>query len=122
MDNGFLRLDHVRVPREQMLMRYSQVGVDNAQQVQAVQVSPEGRYTRIGHDKIGYGTMLFVRSVLVRGQGQQLAQAATNPIRYSCVRRQGEIESGSVDDQLGPDCQAVQGGRGEATRLSDTAA
>ena len=25
MDNGFLRMDHVRIPRDQMLMKYSQV-------------------------------------------------------------------------------------------------
>lgn len=25
MDNGFLQLDHVRIPRDQMLMKYSQV-------------------------------------------------------------------------------------------------
>lgn len=27
IDNGFLRLDHVRVPRENMLSRFAQVGV-----------------------------------------------------------------------------------------------
>ena len=27
-DNGFLRLDNVRIPRDQMLMKYSQVGSD----------------------------------------------------------------------------------------------
>lgn len=26
-DNGFLRLDHVRIPRENMLSRFAQVGV-----------------------------------------------------------------------------------------------
>lgn len=27
MDNGFLRLNHVRIPRDQMLMKYSQVRI-----------------------------------------------------------------------------------------------
>lgn len=30
MDNGFLRLDHVHIPRDQMLMKYSQVHTVNA--------------------------------------------------------------------------------------------
>ncbi len=57
-------------------------------------MSSDGEYVRVGHDKVGYGTMLFVRSVIVRGQGMMLAQAATIAVRYSCVRRQGEIEKG----------------------------
>ena len=27
MDNGYLKLDHVRIPRDQMLMKYAQVSI-----------------------------------------------------------------------------------------------
>lgn len=30
IDHGFLRLDHVRIPRENMLSRFAQVGVSHA--------------------------------------------------------------------------------------------
>eukprot|EP00897_Mesotaenium_endlicherianum_P001166 jgi/Mesen1/1104/ME000123S00271 len=58
MDNGLLRLDRVRVPRDHMLMRYAQV-------------SKEGQFRRNGHAKIAYGAM-----------------AVTITVRYSAVRRQ----------------------------------
>ncbi|KHN85811.1 putative peroxisomal acyl-coenzyme A oxidase [Toxocara canis] len=81
-DNGFLRLNNVRIPRKQMLMRYSKV-------------TQNGQYIRPIHEKLGYGGMVFVRSVMVSQQALFLAIACTVGIRYSCVRRQGEITPGS---------------------------
>uniref|UniRef100_A0A1I7YEX9 Acyl-CoA_dh_1 domain-containing protein n=1 Tax=Steinernema glaseri TaxID=37863 RepID=A0A1I7YEX9_9BILA len=68
-----------------MLMRYSKV-------------LPDGTYVAPKHAKLGYGTMVFVRSVMIRDQAMQLAAAATIAIRYSAVRRQGELkpENGEV--------------------------
>ena len=48
-DNGYLRFDHVRIPRKNMLMRHAQV-------------SEEGVYTKpSGSVKTSYGTMVMVR-------------------------------------------------------------
>eukprot|EP00300_Choanocystis_sp_HF-7_P036644 c52510_g1_i1.p1 GENE.c52510_g1_i1~~c52510_g1_i1.p1 ORF type:complete len:724 (+),score=107.53 c52510_g1_i1:88-2172(+) len=82
VDNGLLAFNQVRVPRKNMLARYASV-------------SPEGEYAIVGHPKSGYGTMILIRSALVRDASDALARACTIAIRYSAVRRQGP--------SLGPD-------------------
>eukprot|EP01121_Diplochlamys_sp_Union-15-3_P017458 TRINITY_DN6146_c0_g1_i1.p1 TRINITY_DN6146_c0_g1~~TRINITY_DN6146_c0_g1_i1.p1 ORF type:complete len:676 (+),score=120.30 TRINITY_DN6146_c0_g1_i1:43-2028(+) len=79
-DNGFLRLNNVRIPRTNMLMGFAKV-------------SPTGEYTKPPHDKLTYGTMIFVRAGLVGHAGNNLSKAVTIAIRYSAVRRQGYLES-----------------------------
>ncbi|VDM41087.1 unnamed protein product [Toxocara canis] len=96
-DNGFLRLNNVRIPRKQMLMRYSKV-------------TQNGQYIRPIHEKLGYGGMVFVRSVMVSQQALFLAIACTVGIRYSCVRRQGEITPGSGETDLLPQLHALSSG------------
>jgi acyl-CoA oxidase len=75
-DNGYLKMERVRIPRDQMLMRFAQV-------------SREGRYTTPPHAKLAYGTMVVVRASIVAGAAGALAIAATIAIRYSIVRTQG---------------------------------
>lgn len=43
-------------------------------------------------DKLTYGTMMFVRVVLVRDISNYLSKAVTIAIRYSAVRRQSQIK------------------------------
>ncbi|VDK45681.1 unnamed protein product [Cylicostephanus goldi] len=76
-DNGFLRLDHYRIPRMNMLMKHSRVN---------------GTYTRPPHAKMSYSAMVHVRSHMVRHQAMFSAYAMTTAIRYSAIRRQGEIK------------------------------
>jgi acyl-CoA oxidase len=78
-DNGYLRLHNVRIPREHMLMRNAQV-------------LPGGEYVPPSHDKLNFGTMVFVRSVMIADQAVMLSKAVTIAVRYSCVRRQGQID------------------------------
>lgn len=87
MDNGFLKLDKVRIPRDQMLMRYSKV-------------TPDGTYIKPPSDKITYGTMVMVRSGIVLFVAMALSRAVTIATRYSVVRRQGQVESGSPEVQV----------------------
>jgi len=75
-DNGFLRFDRVRIPRDQMLMRYANV-------------SREGRYSTPPHAKLSYGTMVYVRATLVQAAGHTLSQAVTIATRYAVQRKQG---------------------------------
>lgn len=79
-DNGFLRMDRVRIPRDQMLMRNARV-------------EPGGKYVPPTNAKHSYSSMIFVRQVLVRQMSLNLAKAATIATRYSAVRRQGELSS-----------------------------
>jgi acyl-CoA oxidase len=89
IDNGFLRLNQVRIPRENMLMKHAQV-------------LPNGQYVKPAkNDKLGYGTMVFIRAMVVLDQGARgLAQAVTIATRYSCVRRQSELKPGEPEPQV----------------------
>ncbi|KAJ2374775.1 hypothetical protein IW150_002917 [Coemansia sp. RSA 2607] len=77
MDNGFLMLDHVRVPRINLMQRY-------------ITVSRDGKVSRPANvdPKVAYGTMVFVRTQIVRGMSQTLAKATTIALRYTSMRRQ----------------------------------
>ncbi|CAI5456765.1 unnamed protein product [Caenorhabditis angaria] len=86
-DNGFLLFDKYRIPRKAMLMRYSKV-------------QPDGTYIAPAHSKLGYGTMVFVRSIMIKDQATQLGAAATIATRYSAVRRQGEPVVGNGEIQI----------------------
>ena len=86
-DNGYLKFDHVRIPRENMLMRHSQV-------------LPDGTYVHPKFDKLSYGTMVMVRSGLVYGSFDCLSRAVTIAIRYSIVRRQTQNKPGEPETQL----------------------
>ncbi|EJD76696.1 acyl-CoA oxidase, variant [Loa loa] len=86
-DNGFLIFNNYRIPRKNMFMRYSQV-------------LSNGEYIAPKNSKLRYGTMVFVRSIMVRHQAMQLAAAVTIAIRYSAVRRQGEWKPGLKEVQI----------------------
>ena len=66
MDNGYLQLDNVRVPRSHMLMKYAQVSnlLDTTLYFVVIscilQVAPDGTYSKPPTDKITYGTMVQV--------------------------------------------------------------
>ncbi|KAG7167057.1 Peroxisomal acyl-coenzyme A oxidase 1-like 1 [Homarus americanus] len=80
-DNGFLRFDHYRIPRMNMLMKHSQVLED-------------GTYVRPLHSKLSYGTMVQIRVGIVNDAWQNLGRAVTIATRYSAVRHQSEMAPG----------------------------
>lgn len=86
-DNGFLRLSNVRIPRENMLMKYAQV-------------APDGTYTKPPAAKVAYGTMTLVRSRIVKMSAIWLSQAVTITTRYSAVRRQSEMRPNEPEPQV----------------------
>ncbi|CAC5383192.1 E1.3.3.6 [Mytilus coruscus] len=86
-DNGFLRFDKLRIPRENMLMRYSQVHED-------------GTYVKPQNAKLAYGSMVLIRSSIVSDAARGLAQACVISIRYSAVRRQTEAYPGGEEPQI----------------------
>lgn len=77
VDNGFLSFDHVRIPRDHMMMRFAQV-------------TPEGRYVPppAANAKASYATMVYVRATIVEDAGSFLSRAVTIAVRYNAVRRQ----------------------------------
>ncbi|XP_044201793.1 peroxisomal acyl-coenzyme A oxidase 1 isoform X2 [Thunnus albacares] len=87
VDNGFLKLENVRIPRENMLMKYAKV-------------EPDGTYVKPPSAKLTYGTMVFVRSMIVRESARALSKACTIAIRYSAVRHQSEMRPGEPEPQI----------------------
>ncbi|CAH1776142.1 unnamed protein product [Owenia fusiformis] len=87
-DNGFMKLDHVRVPRENMLAKFAEVKKD-------------GTYiAKTKNTKLTYGTMVFIRAMIAGDAARGLAQCCTIAIRYSAVRRQSEIKPGDPEPQI----------------------
>lgn len=88
MDNGVLRFNHVRIPRNQMLMR-------------VLQVSRAGKctYSDVPRQLI-YGTMVYVRQSIVSDASIALSRAVTIATRYSCVRRQFGSQNGGPETQV----------------------
>ncbi|KAM7418966.1 hypothetical protein PAMA_016198 [Pampus argenteus] len=87
VDNGFLKLENVRIPRENMLMKYAKV-------------EPDGSYLKPPSAKLTYGTMVFVRSMIVVVSARALAKSCTIAIRYSAVRHQSEMRPGEPEPQI----------------------
>ncbi|XP_043741367.1 peroxisomal acyl-coenzyme A oxidase 2 isoform X2 [Cervus elaphus] len=78
-DNGFLKLDHVRIPRENMLNRFAKV-------------LPDGAYVKLGVPQTNYLSMVVVRVEVLLGEVVPLLQkACIIAIRYSVIRRQSRL-------------------------------
>ncbi|KAM8878434.1 peroxisomal acyl-coenzyme A oxidase 1 isoform 1-T1 [Spinachia spinachia] len=87
VDNGFLKLENVRIPRENMLMKFAKV-------------EPDGTYLKPPSAKLTYGTMVFIRSLIVGESARALSKSCTIAIRYSSVRHQSEIRPGDPEPQI----------------------
>uniref|UniRef100_A0A3Q3EMN4 Peroxisomal acyl-coenzyme A oxidase 1 n=1 Tax=Labrus bergylta TaxID=56723 RepID=A0A3Q3EMN4_9LABR len=75
------------VDNENMLMKYAKV-------------EPDGTYVKPPSAKLTYGTMVFIRSMIVGESARALSKACTIAIRYSSVRHQSEIRPGSPEPQI----------------------
>uniref|UniRef100_A0A452VFE0 Acyl-coenzyme A oxidase n=1 Tax=Ursus maritimus TaxID=29073 RepID=A0A452VFE0_URSMA len=87
-DNGFLRLDHVRVPRENMLSRFAQV-------------LPDGTYLKLGSPQTNYFSMVVIRVDMLLGEVIPLLQkACVIAVRYSVIRRQSRIRPNDPEAKI----------------------
>lgn len=87
-NNGFLKFDNFRIPRNNMLMKNAQVLKD-------------GTYVKSKNDKLAYGTMVLVRVLIVTDLAFEVSRVATIAVRYSAVRRQAHIKPSQ------PECQII---------------
>ncbi|KAG6792131.1 hypothetical protein POTOM_001274 [Populus tomentosa] len=88
MDNGVLTFDHIRIPRNQMLMR-------------VLQVTREGKCVQSNVPRqLIYGTMVFVRQTIVADASTALSRAVCIATRYSAVRRQFGSQDGGMETQV----------------------
>ena len=76
-DNGFLKFNNLRIPRENMLSKYTKI-------------TPKGEVTMADPKavRLGYGNMLFLRVWFYYFRCMSLSKLATIAIRYSIVRKQ----------------------------------
>ncbi|XP_026319430.1 probable peroxisomal acyl-coenzyme A oxidase 1 [Hyposmocoma kahamanoa] len=86
-NNGFLGFEKVRIPREHMLMKNSKILED-------------GTYQNAPSSKLTYGTMMFVRVVIVNDMCNYMAKAVTVATRYSAVRRQSQPKPNEPEPQI----------------------
>lgn len=87
VNNGFLGFNNVRIPRKNMLMRNAQVLAD-------------GTFVKAPSSVLTYGTMMFVRVVILRDVSNYLSKAVTIATRYSAVRRQSPIDPNEGEPQV----------------------
>jgi len=77
-DTGYMIVENVRIPRENLLSKFHTVNAEG-KYVVALKADPQVHYT----------TMMSTRAMMVNTAGARLCQASTIAIRYSCVRQQG---------------------------------
>ncbi|XP_072946829.1 acyl-coenzyme A oxidase 1-like [Epargyreus clarus] len=87
VNNGFIGFDHVRIPRERMLMKNAQVLKD-------------GTFKASPNSKLAYGTMVYVRVLIVNNAAAILARAVTIAIRYAAIRRQSKPKPNEPEPQI----------------------
>ncbi|GAA6010966.1 hypothetical protein JCM10207_004017 [Rhodosporidiobolus poonsookiae] len=85
-DNGCMLLDNVEIPHINFLAKFAQVDPST------------GKFTRPPHDKLAYGTMVYIRAGIVQQARMILARSATVAIRYCAVRRQFADRDAPVTD------------------------
>lgn len=83
-DTGYMRLNQVRIPRQYMLSRFQEV-------------TPDGQYVQSEakekNPQLHYYTMMSTRGSMVKSSAGYLAKAVVIAARYSCVRRQGFVNT-----------------------------
>lgn len=80
-DNGYLRFDHLVIPRKNMLMKYHVV-------------SKDGKYSTQGDEKVSYATMLITRSGVNNIIANHFSKVALITTRYSILRKQFKNSKG----------------------------
>ncbi|KAE9167378.1 Peroxisomal acyl-coenzyme A oxidase 1, partial [Phytophthora fragariae] len=87
VDNGYCAFHKVRVPRENMMMRYAKV-------------LPDGTFVKPKSDKLVYLTMVQVRAYMIKTLGVQMGAASTICTRFSAARIQGRTPDNKGEFQV----------------------
>ncbi|XP_037949649.1 probable peroxisomal acyl-coenzyme A oxidase 1 [Teleopsis dalmanni] len=87
VNNGFLGLKNVRIPRTRMLMRNAKV-------------HPDGTFVKSPASVLTYFAMVYVRCLIASNASTLISMAATIATRYSAVRRQSPINPNEPEPQI----------------------
>lgn len=86
-NNGYLKLDNVRIPRKNMLMRFAQV-LEDGSLIQAP--------SRV----LAYNTMMHIRTAILLDGVNCISKASVIATRYSAVRHQSPIDPNNGEPQI----------------------
>jgi acyl-CoA oxidase len=64
VDNGWAQFNHVKLPLDRMLNRFSKIDQD-------------GNYVKAPHSKISYGGMVFIRAQMIGSLAWSLAKGSS---------------------------------------------
>jgi acyl-CoA oxidase len=87
VDNGYLQFSYVRIPREYMMMRHTQV-------------SKDGKVVDTAAPQAAYGALIGGRVGMVTDSAVISQKGLTIAIRYGIVRRQFSAGSSDVETQI----------------------
>jgi len=87
VDNGYLQFSYVRVPRDYMMMKYTQV-------------SKDGKVTDTAAPQMAYGALISGRVGMVTDSAVISQKGLTIAIRYGIVRRQFSAGTNDVETQI----------------------
>ncbi|KAJ1510619.1 fatty-acyl coenzyme A oxidase [Coelomomyces lativittatus] len=87
IDNGYITFTHVRVPRQHMLMKHTQVHRD-------------GTVVEPPLAQLAYGALIQGRVAMVVDSGNTGKKALTIAIRYAAIRRQFSSRPGALETKL----------------------
>jgi acyl-CoA oxidase len=87
VNNGFLGLKDVHIPRKNMLMKNAEV-------------TESGEFVKKRSALLSYGTMTMTRVGIILDSNVFLAKAAIIAVRYSLVRRQSPIEPDKPEPKI----------------------
>lgn len=94
-DNGYMRLNNIRVPRSALLSRY-------------INVTTDGNIEIKGDPRVGYATMLWIRVSLLIFGWQYMLMSCCVATRYCLKRSQFKTIPGSVKERLTINYQSTQ--------------
>ncbi|PKY41468.1 acyl-CoA oxidase [Rhizophagus irregularis] len=86
IDNGWIQFSHVRIPRTNMMMKWSKV-------------DKGGEYIPSAFPAVSYSVLIGERLSVLSGAISTCGQVLTIACRYGCVRRQGANEEQIMDYQ-----------------------
>lgn len=86
LDNGWIQFTQVRIPLDNMLMKWAQL-------------SRDGAFTAAPNPAMAYNTLIGERLVVIEDSADVVGHAVTIAIRYGAVRRQGSKDQQILDYQ-----------------------
>jgi len=86
LDNGWIQFSGLRIPRTNMLMRWTSV-------------SPDGKYHPAPNPALSYAPLIGERLEVIPAMIVSVSRGLTIACRYGCVRRQGRNNEQVMDFQ-----------------------